>query len=198
MATMSDSNHNVSSSSEATRASTTESSHPHQQTPHDQDTEGEEELESLFRRALSMWQSLEEGTAKDEQKTAQECSELMLRAHQRVERADLFSSNETVEDVQSKCLKYLLCQHYAALALMKSSTEPRERLSKLQQAKSLLHAFLERCEQLELVTDNEKKLIYSNDEEGGQSLDANQLREFKIQRYKEEKQAKETLKVGPD
>lgn len=158
-----------------------------------EEEEPQEDLPSVFERAVSLWKSIEEGNVENETDAAKTCSALMRLCQRRVEKADFFSHNETVEDVQTHCLKYVLCYHYTGLALLRATVDPTERLHYLRDAKTLLNRFLQRCEQLELVTENEKKLIYESD-----SLDSTQLRQYKIQRHKEEKEARETLKVSAE
>lgn len=110
----------------------------------------------------------------------------------------LFSSNETLEDVSSHDLQYLLTHYRVAELLFR--TVRVDRKEALLKAREELEEYLRLLDQYEVLTADEARLLerYQEDKprfSTAQTTDAARRREVKIQKFKEEKALKQKLEV---
>ncbi|KAL1915075.1 uncharacterized protein VTP21DRAFT_7780 [Calcarisporiella thermophila] len=100
--------------------------------------------------------------------------------------ASLFSSNESLEDMATSDLKFLLVEAYLGELILKRTDQDRENI--LNTAKSKFEQFLFNCEMYDILTDEDKLTL----EKQRASTPSNQasLREQKIARFKREKATK--------
>lgn len=111
----------------------------------------------------------------------------------------LFSSNETIDDVSSHDLQYLLTQYRIAELLFRSIRLDRKEA--LLRAREELEEYLRLLDQYEVLTAEEARLLERYQENKArfstaQTADAARRRETKIQRFKEEKALKQKLEVS--
>jgi len=104
-----------------------------------------------------------------------------------VQQLSIFSSNETVEDVNTTDLKYVLVPWY--LGDLAGRLQGPKRMEHLKQSKALLQEFIDRCEKLELVGEDLHKIFTR---EG--TADPATRRQEKIDQYKREKVLADKLK----
>jgi hypothetical protein len=124
----------------------------------------------------------------------QEAVPLLESVQQDVVALSLFSSNETVEDVSTKSLPFLTMEHFLAMALVSLPAGPgkmQERKTNINRSIDLWSAFLDKLEQLELLTNEEVREYHELMEE----VDVNKPmltpnRDVKIARFKAKQQAK--------
>ncbi|KAJ3330297.1 hypothetical protein HDU76_006014 [Blyttiomyces sp. JEL0837] len=115
--------------------------------------------------------------------------ELFERCARLVQSLSMFSSNEEVEDINTSDLRFLLVEFYLGELELKRTS--RERLESLVKAKALFDKFLLAVETHGIITPTHKKHMASELE--GKVKDPARRRLDKIERYKREKQLKETL-----
>ena len=117
----------------------------------------------------------------------------------------LFSSNESIEDISTKTLPFCALEFHLAMAHLGIATKKSaERKSHVTQSMDLFHMFLQRMEQLELLSKEHKRDYYelltiSNTSEQQQQHDdvtdlrlpktAGQERDNKIARFRAKQQA---------
>ncbi|KAF3917724.1 hypothetical protein ABW20_dc0100776 [Dactylellina cionopaga] len=109
----------------------------------------------------------------------------------------LFSANETLEDVSTNELKYMLVDAHHGDLLLKQH-DRTTRLSTLQAARRAYRSFLSLCDSYHLLGAYEKKAYQASDslDPGAFSdmhVDAAARRNTKIERYKQEKELKAKL-----
>jgi hypothetical protein len=103
-----------------------------------------------------------------------------------VDRAGLFSKNEDKEDLQTSSLQYLLVPFMKADLLSASrATDPSERHRHIASAVAAYSAFLEKCQQYELLGRLASQ-VYAT-EVGEQRMDPNSQRAAKVERFKRNK-----------
>jgi hypothetical protein len=114
----------------------------------------------------------------------------------------LFSPNETVDDIASSELQYLLVDYFLADALFKNATStPAERRDAVLEASKIWERFLQRLDQYELLKKDEARMWerYTENRETFEvagAVDAAKRREVKISRFRDEKDLKTKLAVG--
>ena len=116
------------------------------------------------------------------------CLTLCEAALLQVAKQDIFSPNETVEDINTGDLKYLLLPFYRGELLLKVADQSKRSLA-LKEALSCLRGFLADLERLELLTDASRGWQMGT----SKSSDPGDVRTAKIARFKEEKAAKEKM-----
>lgn len=155
------------------------------------EAEADQPLPALFATASALFADLPALCDKKNATELQRLLALLQRCNQQVESLGLFSSNETIEDVATGDLKYLLVPHYHAETLYTSpSSGGASRSEQVAQAVQLFNAFLHRCDQYDLLasdatTPSPKTVFY--EEEKGQ-LTPELKRQYKIQKFKRERQ----------
>ena len=100
---------------------------------------------------------------------------------QDIDKSDLFSPNEMIEDVQTPNLKYLLLPYIFGEFLMNCSFGYENRLQQIKEASILFGKFIDRLDLLLLVTPDQKKLL------NGAELNPAQARGRKIADFQREK-----------
>lgn len=110
-----------------------------------------------------------------------------------VERAGLISSNEALDEVPTRCLKYLLVSYLAARALLAWHGEQDERLGKLREARGELMAFLTVVDRFGMLSEQERDRVLDDTPEA--VMTPTQVREDKIARFKAEKEAERKMRV---
>jgi immunoglobulin-binding protein 1 len=110
-----------------------------------------------------------------------------------VQRADLVSKNEDIDDVTTFSLRYLIIPYYVGILYTKVS-KSEERLSALQQAQKIFRSFLNLCDQLRLLHPNDVRYYHAVLKEetnsGDVPWDAQTIRAMKIERFKRLKETK--------
>ncbi|KAI1177933.1 TAP42-like family protein [Nemania sp. FL0916] len=116
-----------------------------------------------------------------------------------IESISLFSSNESLEDIATSDLPYLLVLYYVAELLQKVSTSsPLERQRNLDSTREAYEKFLHILESYSILSPQDRKLLedYSEDQMGFSTIstkDPNARRNAKIANFKAEKQLKQKL-----
>ncbi|PVU91829.1 hypothetical protein BB561_004180 [Smittium simulii] len=113
---------------------------------------------------------------------------LLDECKERCDKLALFSENETLSDVQTNTIEFLLIPSYQANALLKKEGDRIQIISK---AKTLLMGFVEKCFSLE-IPDSEDELYYKKSLTKAKSS-AEKSRAEKIERYKAEKALKDKI-----
>ncbi|KAI9847077.1 MAG: hypothetical protein M1837_003195 [Sclerophora amabilis] len=111
-------------------------------------------------------------------------------------RLSLFSPNETVDDISSGSLPYLLIDFHIAELTLRHNLSHRERI--LHRAREAFERYLERLESYSLLSWDERKLFeqYTEDPDAfstASKRDAAIRRDTKIARFREEKELKKKL-----
>ena len=108
---------------------------------------------------------------------------------------DLYSSNETLDDIATTDLKYLLTDAYLCdFGLKLSFQEPLERLDQLKEFQQRAHRFLSTMKALELLADQEE--AYYEELMGPPVIkSAEKIRADKIARFKREREIKSKMEV---
>ncbi|KAI8816686.1 TAP42-like protein [Fimicolochytrium jonesii] len=154
-------------------------------------------LRQEFRRGTKLYRMLEDSplSASDEafQASLKETQASLTRCAALVQRLGVFSNNEILEDVNTKDLRYVLVDAYLADVIVKNVGGDRE--NTLKAASQRLELFLGQCEQLEILSKEDKDYL-ENDiqlDKAKKAFNPAKQREQKILRYKREKKAKATL-----
>ncbi|KAF8590031.1 serine/threonine protein phosphatase PP2A-associated protein [Ramaria rubella] len=105
----------------------------------------------------------------------------------------MFSPNESLEDLATRHLPYLLVEYVAAEMEGRLRTVDRgERLKRLGNSQRHLHSFLHRVRQYEIIPE-EEQMIHSKKASG--IKDAAKRRDLKIKQYKAEKELHASLEA---
>ena len=130
-----------------------------------------------------------------------EATSLLAQLQERIARAAIFSSNETIEDLSTGSIPLLALEHHLAVALTQLPTGPSGmavRLHNLERAMTLWSKFLHTLERLELLQPNEAKDLQILEDLGGTDVsDMARMappttnRDAKIARYQAKKQAEQ-------
>ncbi|RKO93001.1 TAP42-like protein [Blyttiomyces helicus] len=126
------------------------------------------------------------------QKDVKEAVRAFTRCAALVRSLGVFSSNETLEDINTSDLRYLLVDAYLGEVALKIVDSDRAKT--LQAAQTYLKRFLATCEQHGALSDEDKS--YLDGEISGVAKDADRRRMEKIARYRREKATKDKLKVS--
>jgi len=127
----------------------------------------------------------------------QEAIPLLESVQKDIVALSLYSSNETIEDVSTKSLRFLALEHFLAMALVNLPAGPgkmQERKANINRSLALWSAFLGKLEQMELLS-NEEVREY-NDLLEEVDIDKPMLapsRDAKIARFKAKQQAKNEM-----
>ncbi|KAI5301814.1 hypothetical protein KEM56_001335 [Ascosphaera pollenicola] len=157
---------------------------------------------TTFRKIAFSWRTPELDTAADS--TSETYKDQLRNAinkleecQNRIAQVSLFSSNESLEDINTSDLPYLTVDYHLAELLQRSYGE--DRLKSLRSISSVYDSFLERLDNYGLLSAGDKKL-YEQYVEHPQTFtlapasNPAARRETKISRFTEEKKLKETLK----
>lgn len=116
---------------------------------------------------------------------------LLAKSRELIQSASVFSSNETVSDVNTSDLGYLLAPFYQGQILTKCSNL-EVRADKLKEAINYLTEFVEGCLKMEVVSSDQTVAACRRALEGGMP-DVSVTRQDRLDRHKREKEIKERL-----
>ncbi|KIJ35691.1 hypothetical protein M422DRAFT_232756 [Sphaerobolus stellatus SS14] len=117
----------------------------------------------------------------------------LKKVAQGVELAGVFSPNETLEDLSTAHLPFLLVDYVLAEMEGRMRTvDGPERMKSLTNSQRHLHAFLRRLRQYDVVPEEEKKAF---SKKASEVRDPTARRELKIKQYKTEKEIRSRLEV---
>eukprot|EP00005_Dracoamoeba_jomungandri_P005357 CAMPEP_0174254574 /NCGR_PEP_ID=MMETSP0439-20130205/3889_1 /TAXON_ID=0 /ORGANISM="Stereomyxa ramosa, Strain Chinc5" /LENGTH=310 /DNA_ID=CAMNT_0015336241 /DNA_START=44 /DNA_END=973 /DNA_ORIENTATION=+ len=147
-------------------------------------------LHGLYQKAYNLYIQIESGKYdnKEREEAVYECIENFEKAALLVSALRLFSPNETLEDINTPYLKFLLISYYLGAITLQIPDMDR-RLQILHAAQGYFNVFLLRCEKYEIMDSDYKKYFHRTN-----SLPDNQRRDEKIARFKKEKALKESLR----
>ncbi|KAK9291497.1 hypothetical protein L1049_019445 [Liquidambar formosana] len=140
-------------------------------------------LPALFEQARQIHQLASESSA--DQETVRKGCEVLRKCEDMISKLGLFSANETKDDISTTNLKYILVPFYLAELNEKVAQDDRIQILKVSQAK--LKEFIQFCEAMELVPEEE---LESSTQGGPNSLvdrRAKKIARFKRQRAAESK-----------
>mmetsp|Transcript_29495 Transcript_29495/g.71870 ORF Transcript_29495/g.71870 Transcript_29495/m.71870 type:complete len:422 (-) Transcript_29495:168-1433(-) len=115
-------------------------------------------------------------------------AQAVLEVLKMVDILGLFSENEDLKDISSVNLKYLMCDFMAGDLFM-NLYEQKIREQCIKQGKTFLKKFLDRCEDLELMSEMDLRLFHNN----GKSSSILSTRSDKIARSKNNRKMKSEL-----
>lgn len=120
-----------------------------------------------------------------------------------IRQMSLFSNNESIEDVNTAEIRFLLVDYYLAVLVQQRRVTDRRLM--LQQAKELYIIFLQRCLDYGIADQSEKSQMdqvlgphVAGADDNSSPRDAGQVRADKIKRYKHEKALEERLRASAD
>jgi hypothetical protein len=124
-------------------------------------------------------------------KLYEECLEI-------AQRVSLFSPNESLEDINSSDLQYLLLHYRLAELIGRISSGIAERKNNLEKAQKSYEQYLKQLDNYDLLSKGDSALLESYQESPttfstASTSDAAQRRDIKIRRFKEEKELKQKL-----
>ncbi|ORX54290.1 putative TOR signaling pathway regulator [Piromyces finnis] len=125
------------------------------------------------------------------QKQVNDAIRHFTRASILVQQLSIFSINETVDDINTSDLKFLLIKVYLGELYLKIVNPNSDREKILETAKSHLNEYLSNCELYELFSQNDKE--YLEAKLTNKTFNASRNREEKIARYKREKETKNKI-----
>lgn len=164
----------------------------------DNEEQTDQSLSATYSAAESLREQINTGSLPSNDHLP-ELIKLYMRCVQLISNLTLFSPNETLEDITSSELQYLLVDYYLADALFRQRSEggPARKQTVLE-ARSIWERFLRRLDDYEILSKADAKLferyLDSRDSfEVGGGLDANGRRAMKISRFREEKDMKTKL-----
>lgn len=140
-------------------------------------------LPALFEQAVKIYYAASDSSVDQDQ--LKNGIELLRRCDEMVSKLGLFSSNETVDDVSTANLKYILVPFYLGELIEKLAKEDRIEILKMSHAQ--FKEFISICEALELVP--EEEIEFSKPA----STDLAAARARKIARFKRQKAAEAKL-----
>merc|ERR1711879_950232 len=106
----------------------------------------------------------------------------------KVKKANLWSKNETIEEVQTSALPYFLIPHQFVHLLLQCPYGHRP--SMLEELLVWLSLFLERCLAMEAMNSNDRRQY---DREEDDPWEPGELRTLKVERYRRHKELNEKL-----
>lgn len=114
------------------------------------------------------------------------------------DRVSLFSPNETLDDINSGDLQYLLLNYHLAELILKATGGDRK--ATLRRAQIHLERFLKLLDNYDILSKQDARMFeqYTENKDGfstASKTDATARRETKIARFKEEKELKRKLEV---
>jgi immunoglobulin-binding protein 1 len=162
-----------------------------------------ESLSAVFAGAEKKRELLD-ATANSNANSYQETLSSAIVAYERClqisDKIALFSPNETLEDVSSGDIPYFLINYRLADLFTRSQRQDRKDV--LVNAQEAFEGFLKLLDQYDLLSREDSRLFELYREQPGQfstasTTDAGRRRETKIARFKQEKELKQKLEVGP-
>ncbi|VVD02473.1 unnamed protein product [Leptidea sinapis] len=162
----------------------------------------EESLDVIFDKAMKLFDSIENGKVATNSDAVQMSIKTAIskfeKATNLVSLSGMFSKNESLEELPTETLKYLLLPSLLGTLTLKLCNQPRKNI--IHVAEIYFRDFIQRCKDYG-VTDVEIPHTSANDDRSVERIQteiakiANMVmtREAKIQRYKEMKELKEKL-----
>jgi immunoglobulin-binding protein 1 len=161
-------------------------------------------LRKQFIEAQKLFLQSADGKEKSAAKSALERFKVVQKG---ISQAAVFSTNESIEEIATGDLKYLLVQSYLSkLYLSASESTPDARMKAIKESLSAAYEFLILCEALEILAPHDrllwkqlKKDLKNLDSEnpsskdGNENLNAMQMREIKITQFRQRKENQERL-----
>lgn len=154
-------------------------------------------LAEVFRQAYTWYCELEsENRDTRDEKVQNKVHDTLLafeQCQELVVREAVFSPNELKSDMTVEQLQYTTIEYYMAVLIQKVTTDhtqPLLRINLLTRADELYTAFLSRCEEYHIVSSNENETHLRQLED---KMDAETLRECKLDRFKRERAAKQRI-----
>mmetsp|Transcript_17921 Transcript_17921/g.34676 ORF Transcript_17921/g.34676 Transcript_17921/m.34676 type:complete len:325 (-) Transcript_17921:170-1144(-) len=141
-------------------------------------------LGALYAEGAALHAQVVDGSG--DQTSVRRGASVLRRLSETVEKADLYSRNEALDDVATGDLKFLLARFYLGEVLMQ--VQGPDRVVLLKGAKEQFDAFLQMCESLGVLTTIDRELYRH---EG--PMDPGQKRDTKIARFKQERELKTRL-----
>ncbi|KAI6190052.1 Immunoglobulin-binding protein 1 [Aphelenchoides bicaudatus] len=99
-------------------------------------------LAEKFKKVESVITDLNEGTREIAKETVEECLRQLKSMKSIVEQMDLMSSNESIDDMPTSSLQYLLIEAYLAFAAENSNVPVEKRFLLLQESQKFYNEFL--------------------------------------------------------
>mmetsp|Transcript_41087 Transcript_41087/g.63275 ORF Transcript_41087/g.63275 Transcript_41087/m.63275 type:complete len:236 (+) Transcript_41087:29-736(+) len=115
-------------------------------------------LEELWSECLTLWDNIEQsslrGDSQEFKDLLQECQEKFQQLGQKVNELCLFSTNETIQDIQTAYLPFILLPFYLALIEQKKMENRKHHLNN---SKLFFGNFISVCDNFELLSSDERK-----------------------------------------
>jgi immunoglobulin-binding protein 1 len=166
----------------------------------DTEEQSDQSLSSTFASAESLREQIASGSLPSNE-ALPKLIQLYTQCAKLIHTLSLFSPNETLEDISSSELQYLLVDYFLADALFRQQSQggPARKETVLE-ARSIWERFLRRLDEYELLNKQESRLweLYLEDRDAfevGGGLDATGRRQMKITRFREEKNMKAKLEA---
>ncbi|KAI8056649.1 TAP42-like protein [Syncephalis plumigaleata] len=173
----------------------------------------------LFRQGQAIYRSLEDSSLSsgdtEFQRQLEEAITKFEVCARDVQSLSLFSDNETLDDLATGHLRFILLDAYLAELIIKRTNNEsgrdrvKHRMDTLDTTTKHLRLFLNLCDNYGLISEQEKSYIErivqkdgifkssgKSEDKTEVLLDAARRREEKIERYKREKAIKEKIDVG--
>jgi len=149
--------------------------------------EGADSVSEKFDKIIKMCLGFED-CIKNEDKYFLECLKMFEELVQAIQRENLFSPNEEINDIDPKHLKYLLVPYYQAETLFRLMDDRKKRI---QSSKNFYDEFMKLVDHYELLEDTTKKAwkmsIHPEEARDMPKLSANDDRNAKIEEFKKKK-----------
>lgn len=154
-------------------------------------TEDESLLEKLFRGRSLL----------DESSNSEQAVALFEELSHDVHSMNLFSSNETLDDISTKSLPFLAVEHFLAMALVALPAQPGQMVDRkkwVMKSMELWSSFVGKLEKLELLSSDEIKEYHLLMEDAGVDNPSERVipppnRDAKIARFKAKQQTKKEI-----
>eukprot|EP00761_Pharyngomonas_kirbyi_P010608 gb/GECH01010628.1/.p1 GENE.gb/GECH01010628.1/~~gb/GECH01010628.1/.p1 ORF type:complete len:372 (+),score=126.11 gb/GECH01010628.1/:1-1116(+) len=144
----------------------------------------EQSLSERFSQAVKQYTSIMDSNSDSQKEEFQKFVKNVIKEffslNVAISQLHLFSSNEDLEDITTKSLKYMLTPYYIGDLILK--IVDNNRLHHLKQSKAQFHSFLNTCEQYEVVDKTDLNIL---SREGPVTPEIK--RAERIERYKREK-----------
>ncbi|KAL0281263.1 UNVERIFIED_CONTAM: hypothetical protein PYX00_002299 [Menopon gallinae] len=161
--------------------------------------DGNRTLSEMFDDAMDVYESInkseEETSSSNYQMNVRKCISLCEKATNLINLAGLFSSNETIEEIPSENLKYLLLP--ALLGSLVLKLQSSDRLNNLETAEIYFKDFIKRLQDYEMIKQERIPVLEEENEDAPRKQmnldDLARERNEKIRKYKEQKELEKEL-----
>ncbi|MCJ1312000.1 hypothetical protein MMC25_005674 [Agyrium rufum] len=162
--------------------------------------EADSSIRALYRTAKALSEQLSQWEANSQtyQDNLRRAISSFERCREVIDRASLFSENESADDIASNDLQYLAVEYWLGELVPRQKVAMSARKKLLAEAQDAYSRYLGRMDDYELLSKSDKKLQerFLENRNGFSLLaggDAMQRRETKIMRFKQEKELKQKL-----